>query len=181
LKSWFCFRENGAQMMRTAWQRPALILAAAIPFLACNAGKLTVRRTRDGQQLSSYHVQSLTGLRDGDQFRSELVVGDRDGVLTMQMQFRIGVPTKFDSGSYVWKRKDAPEIQGSVRAAAVTFQGGQDGPPSLGGTFQLVSDDVSLYEVKLPATHVDAPGKTPLPTPPLMPAPARAEPTSPAR
>jgi hypothetical protein len=49
-----------------------------------------------------------------------------------------------------------------VKADAVIFQGGQNEGPTVGGTFELVAaNDVSLYQVKLPATHVDLPGKAP--------------------
>jgi hypothetical protein len=90
-------------------------------------------------------------------------MGDDSGTLTMQMKFQIGVPTKLEEGRYVWQRKDSPQIGGVIRATSVTFQGGQDGPPSLGGSFELIANDVSLYEVRIPATHVEPAGKTGVP------------------
>ena len=147
-------------MTTTMWRRPALLLAAILMLAACQNAKLSIRRTRDGQQLSTYRLQSLTGIRDGDKLLSEAVMADDTGTLTMQMKFQIGVPTKLEVGNYVWRRKDSPQIQGIVRANAVTFQGGQDGPPSLGGAFELIANDLPLYEVKMPATHVDPVGKS---------------------
>ena len=126
-----------------------------------NANKFAIRRNRDGQQLKDYHLRSLTGIRDGDKIGCEMVVAGSQDTLTMQMKFQIGVPPRLETGTYVWQRKNAPEIKGTVKADAITFQGNQNGPPSLGGTFQLVSDDVDLYQVRVPATLMDPPGRSP--------------------
>jgi len=130
---------------------------------ACQNAKLTVRRTRDGQELKSYHLRSMTGTRDGDQLVSEMVIGDNSGTLIMHMKFKIGVPIRLETGDYVWERAGAPQIQGSVRAEAVTFLGGQDGPPSLGGSFQLIANDLPLYDVKVPSTPINTQGKNSVP------------------
>jgi hypothetical protein len=71
------------------------------------------------------------------------------------MNFVIGVPVRLETGDYVWQRAGAPQIQGSIRAENVTFLGGQDGPPSLGGSFQLIANDLPLYDVKVPTTQID--------------------------
>jgi hypothetical protein len=143
------------------WRRAALALAAILALGACQSAKLTIRRTRDGQELTTYRLRSLTGIRDGDKLLSEAVMADNDGTLTLQMKFQIGVPTKLEAGNYVWQKKDSPQIQGGIRATSVLFQGGQDGGPSLGGAFELIANDVPLYEVRMPSTHVDPVGKNP--------------------
>jgi len=137
------------------WRRLAVPVAAILAFLACQDAKLTIKRTRDGQELSSYHLRSMTGTRDGDKLLSEMVIADNSGTLTMRMRFLIGVPIRLETGDYVWQRTGAPQIQGTIRAQAVTFQGGQDGPPSLGGSFQLIADDLPLYDVRVPSTRLD--------------------------
>jgi hypothetical protein len=153
-------------MKTNSWHRTTFLLAAALALLACqNANTLTIRRTRDGQELRNYRLKSLTGIRDGDNLGTELVIGDQSSALTMQMRFKIGVPTKLESGSYVWRQPGSPQTQGMVKADTVIFQGGQDGPPALGGTFQLVVDnEVPLYKVKMPATPIDVPGKSVAPS-----------------
>lgn len=148
-------------MITRIWRGLALAVAALALSGCQDTSKLTIRRNRDGQQLKEYRLRSLTGIRDGDKLGCELVVADRQDILTMQMRFQIAAVPRLETGSYVWQRKDAPEIKGSVKADAITFQGNQDGPPSIGGTFQLVSDDVDLYQVKVPATPMDAPGRRP--------------------
>jgi hypothetical protein len=143
--------------------RFVLLLAVVLAQAACQSAKLSIRRTRDGQELTTYQLRSLTGIRDGDRLLSEAVVGDDTGTLTMQMKFQIGVPVRLEAGQYIWQRKDAPQITGLIKAASVIFQGGQDGPPALGGTFELIANDLPLYEVRLPATHVDPLGKNAVP------------------
>jgi hypothetical protein len=137
------------------WRPLAFPLAAILALSACQNTKLSIKRTRDGQELSSYHLRSLTGTRDGDKLFSEMVLADNTGALTMRMKFLIGVPIRLETGDYVWQRTGAPQIQGSIRAENVVFQGGQDGPPSLGGSFHLIANDVPLYDVKVPATPIE--------------------------
>ena len=154
-------------MLTKKWRELALSFALLLTLSGCqNGNKLALRRNRDGQQLKEYHLKSFTGIRDGDKLGCELVVADHQDTLTMLMRFQIGVPPRLESGTYVWFRRNAPLIEGTVKAESVIFQGNQNGPPSLGGTFQLVSKDVGLdlYQVKLPATLMDPPGRTmPLP------------------
>ena len=152
----------GALMITRRWCGPLLATGLLLVLSGCNnPQRLSIRRNRDGQQLKDYRVRTLTGIRDGDKLGCELVVAGNQDTLTMLLKFQIGVPPRLETGTYVWNRKDAPPSQGTVKAEAVTFQGNQNGPPSLGGTFQLVSDDVDLYQVKVPATLMDAPGRSP--------------------
>src|ERR1041385_8329743 len=98
-------------MTITMRRRLLMPLAAILTLAACQSSKLSIRRTRDGQELSSYRLRSLTGIRDGDKLLSEAVVGDNTGTLTMQMKFLIGVPTKLETGNYVWQKKDLPQTR----------------------------------------------------------------------
>jgi hypothetical protein len=150
----------GALMIKRKWRAATFAIALVLTLSGCQNNRLVIRRNRDGQQLRDYRVRSLTGIRDADKLGCELVVADNQDTLTMQMKFQIGVPPRLETGTYVWQRKDAPVIKGTVKADAVTFQGNQNGPPSLGGTFELVSNDVDLYQVKVPATLMDAPGRS---------------------
>jgi hypothetical protein len=146
------------------WRRLALSATALFVLAGCqNNSKLSIRRTRDGQQLSTYRLRSLTGLRDGDKLLSEAVLGDETGTLIMQLKVQVGVPARLETGNYVWQKKGSPQVQGLIRANAVTFQGGQNGPPSLGGAFELIADEVPLYEVRMPATRVETQGRNPVP------------------
>jgi hypothetical protein len=154
-------------MKMRSCRRSALLVAATLALFACQSGnKLTIRRNRDGQELKGFRVRSLNGIRDGEKLAAELVVADAQSTLTMRMRLLIGVPPKLESGTYDWEKKDVREnTAGTIRAGYISFLGGQDTPPSLGGTFELISTDgdVSLYQVKVPTTLIDAPGKNKLP------------------
>ncbi len=150
-------------LMMTPICRWSALLVAILVLAGCQSGKLSIRRTRDNQELTTYRLRSLTGIRDGDKLLSEAVVADNTGTLTLQMKFQIGVPVRLEAGNYIWQRKDSPQITGLIRAASVIFQGGQDGPPALGGTFQLIANDLPLYEVRMPATHMDPLGRNAVP------------------
>ena len=71
-----------------------------------------------------------------------------DGVrsLTLDLVFKIDPQPKLQSGS--WNGLDGG---GSVKERSATFLGGQSGPPSLGGRFDLLSrDGKPLYRVMIP-------------------------------
>ena len=76
----------------------------------------------------------------------------------MDLLFRIGVPTRLESGQYRWERHDEV-LEGLVRASSVTFLGGQSDNPNLGGVFQLLSASGDpIYRVTLPTSEVKRPG-----------------------
>ncbi len=106
------------------------------------------------ENLSLYRVQEIRGARDGDRLRAEAVLSDSSSVLTMDLQFAIGSPTTLESGSWRWTRARGIAA-GAVRARSVTFLGGQSGPPSIGGAFDLVDDaGAARYRATLPTTEL---------------------------
>ncbi|MCL5743503.1 MAG: hypothetical protein M1541_06195 [Acidobacteria bacterium] len=153
------------------YSRPSTVVLAAVLFAACqNGSKPMIQRIRDGQDLTSYHLQSVAGTRDGDRLRAEVVFASKNSsLLRMDLRFRIGVPTRLEDGKYRWNQ-GSQATQGNVTAKSVTFLGGQSGRPSIGGVFELQSSDVSLYEIRLPAHEltpagglIDSPGTPPPP------------------
>ena len=152
------FRDNGPFGMIILNRNPRFtLLLVSLLALGCTpAGRLSIRRSRDGQELQNYQLTSATGARDGDRLLSEFVFVSGPNKLTMRMKFLIGVPTRLESGNYQWNQ-DSVVTQGTVSASSVHFLGGQSGPSSLGGFFQLKSDDVTLYEVRVPPTMLGTP------------------------
>jgi hypothetical protein len=62
------------------------------------------------------------------------------------LHFTVSPPTHLASGT--WSGLGG---EGSVRERSVTFLGGQSGPPSLGGQFDLIGSDNTLqYRVAIP-------------------------------
>jgi hypothetical protein len=106
------------------------------------------------ENLSLFTLQSLRGTRDGDRLRTQAVFSDSSSILTVEMRFAIGSPTTLESGAWKWARNNQM-LSGSVAARSVTFLGGQDGPPSIGGTFDLLSTDgVVRYRVTIRVTEL---------------------------
>lgn len=64
----------------------------------------------------------------------------------MDLQFTVGVPTSLKSGTWTGLGSG-----GIVKERSVTFLGGQSGPPSIGGRFDLIAPDGrAQYRVNIP-------------------------------
>ena len=108
------------------------------------------------EDLSRFTLQSARGLRDGDHLTVQLRIGKSYSMLTVNLRFVVGAPTHLESGNWEWSSTPGGISQGTVTARSVTFLGGQDGPPSIGGTFDL-SGPGSLYRLTLPLTVLPRP------------------------
>ena len=102
------------------------------------------------EDLSRFTIQSVRGVRDGDRLAAKVLISDSSSILTLDLHFAIGSPTTLASGTWQWSRPGRL-LNGTVSARSVTFLGGQDGPPSIGGTFDL-SGAGAGYRVNLPLT-----------------------------
>jgi len=110
-----------------------------------------------GTKLSDYRMISLTGRRDGDRLPVQVVFEAGSSQLRMDLRFRIGVPTRLESGGYSFEQADRT-LQGRVRERSATFLGGQSDNPNLGGVFELLSrEGAPLYKVSLPTSEVKRP------------------------
>jgi hypothetical protein len=104
------------------------------------------------ENLSPYTLGQVRGTRDGDRLEAEAQFTDRSSLLTVKMTFTIGAPTKLKSGRWQWVR-DGGLTSGTVTERSVMFLGGQDGPPSIGGRFDLLDPaGVAKYRITIPTT-----------------------------
>jgi hypothetical protein len=103
------------------------------------------------EDLSRFKIQSVTGVRDGDRMNAQVLISDSSSILTLDLHFAVGSPTTLQSGTWHWSRPNGL-LGGTVSAPSVTFLGGQDGPPSIGGTFTLLVGSSEAYRVNLPLT-----------------------------
>ena len=125
-------------------------IAALILLTLAGCRERVARPVEDlsgGRDLSRFVLTSIRGTRDGDRLDVRAVFG---GVaaesISLELRFTIGVPTSLKSGT--WTGLGAG---GAVRERSVTFLGGQSGPPSIGGSFDLVAPDGSpRYRVNIP-------------------------------
>lgn len=104
------------------------------------------------ENLSAFRPVELRGTRDGDRLDAEANFKDGSSTITVKMTFTIGAPTKLKSGQWQWVRKDSL-TSGLVTERSVMFLGGQDGPPSIGGRFDLLDPaGIAKYRITIPTT-----------------------------
>jgi hypothetical protein len=136
------------------------LLVCSVFFLlsSCrNIEEATIENLQEKSTLTDYQMISLEGRRDGDRLPVRLVFEAPSSNLRLDLLFRIGVPTRLESGQYQWERQDEV-LGGRVRASSVTFLGGQSDNPNLGGVFQLLSaSGEPIYQVRLPTSEVKRP------------------------
>lgn len=108
------------------------------------------------EDLSRFTIQSVHGLRDGDHLDAQVLISDSSSILTLDLHFAVGSPTALESGTWRWSRPTGM-LNGTVSARSVTFLGGQDGPPSIGGTFDLKGSGAAAFRVNLPLTALPRP------------------------
>jgi len=135
--------------------KTAAPIACLLLIIACSAGKHPPIVDLSGHEdLSLYKVHSLRGTRDGDRLEAQAVLSDTSSILMLEMHFNVGSPTTLSSGTWRWTRNNQL-LSGDIRAKSVTFLGGQDGPPSVGGVFELIgSDGQAKYRVNIPVTEM---------------------------
>ena len=133
-----------------------LQLCCAIVLLAACARppRPPVEDLSGHENLSSYTLGQARGTRVGDRLDAEATFGDGSSTLTVDMRFAIGAPTKLESGRWQWTR-DGRLMNGTVTERSVMFLGGQDGPPSVGGRFDLHdASGTAAYRITIPTTEL---------------------------
>ena len=118
------------------------------------AGRVRVRdlKSRNGTFLNGQPIDGEVLVGDGDRLQAQAVLSDSSSILTLEMHFKVGSPTALESGTWLWTR-NSQRNGGAVAARSVTFLGGQDGPPSIGGIYDLLGQDgTALYRVNIPVT-----------------------------
>jgi hypothetical protein len=74
------------------------------------------------------------------------VYGDGSRSLAVHLQFKLTPQAKLERGTWAGLAG-----KGSVQERSVTFLGGQSGPPSISGRFDLMgSGDRAIYRVTIP-------------------------------
>lgn len=127
------------------------VLIGCLVLAACGRGDRHPLRDLSGHEdLSGFTIQSVRGVRDGDKLAAQALISDSSSILTLDLHLAIGSPTSLDSGAWRWSRSGRL-MNGTVIPRSVTFLGGQDDGPSIGGVFDLTGDDTNV-RVTLPLT-----------------------------
>lgn len=133
----------------------AVLLAA---LAACRSTKPAgIEDLRAHADLSYFQLSALSGVRDGDRLTAQAVFTDSSSILVIDMDFTVGTPTALRSGRWQWTRNNR-RAAGAVAEQNTTFLGGQDGPPSLGGSFDLLDENgAPRYRVRIPTQALKPP------------------------
>jgi hypothetical protein len=101
-----------------------------------------------------YRMRALSGVRDGEVLHAAAEFAGLDGELALTLRFRVGVPTRLESGTWAWTRGGG-KTGGRVRERSTDFLGGQSGRPALGGDFELLDErERPVYRVRWPAREL---------------------------
>jgi hypothetical protein len=96
--------------------------------------------------VSNFVLRSLRGTRDGERLNVRTLYSDGSQHLSVRLQFKVTPPARLESGAWTGLGGE-----GNVRERSVTFLGGQSGPPSIGGRFDLIGlDNRPLYRITIP-------------------------------
>jgi hypothetical protein len=99
-----------------------------------------------GPDVSAFVLRLLKGTRDGDVLVVRAEYGADAQRLSVDLRFRVTPPTRLESGTWAGLGGE-----GTVRERSVTFLGGQSGPPSIGGKFELINPGGrALYRITIP-------------------------------
>jgi len=130
------------------------VFLAFLTLFACGGQKRAAVEDLEGREgLAMFSLVSLRGMRDAERLDAQAVFSDSSSMLTLELRFVIGAPTKLVRGSWRWAREH--ETAGTVAERSVKFLGGQNGPPSIGGTFELLdAKGKARYLVTIPVTEV---------------------------
>ena len=127
--------------------RPAFAALSAVLLIACGSQqKKPVEDLSGTRDAADFALTSLKGTRDGERLAVQAVYGAGSQSLTVHLLFKLTPQAKLERGTWAGLAGE-----GSVQERSVTFLGGQSGPPSIGGRFDLIgSGDKVIYRVTIP-------------------------------
>ncbi len=131
--------------------RPGVLIFCLVLAACAPSPSIPLRDLSGNEDLGRFRLQSVHGVRDGDRMAVQVVISDSSSILTLDLHFAIGSPTKLESGTWRWPYPTGLR-KGTVSERSVTFLGGQDGPPSIGGAFDLTGPGGYSYRVTIPLT-----------------------------
>lgn len=131
------------------------VISALLLLAACGGAKHPALEDLSGREdLSFFKLGPISGTRDGDRLDARAIFTDSSSILTVDLRFVIGSPATLERGAWRWARQNI-QSNGTVAARSVSFLGGQDGPPSIGGRFDLLGPDgAPRYRITIPLTEL---------------------------
>jgi hypothetical protein len=132
----------------------ATLLTGVLVLSGCNRPPVNpVEDLAGGRDVSAYVLSSLRGSRDGEHLNVQAVYTSGPSALQVSLRFTVTPPAKLELGT--WNGFGA---EGTVAERSVTFLGGQSGPPSIGGRFDLLaSNGRPLFRINIPVQPLHNP------------------------
>jgi hypothetical protein len=123
---------------------------------ACSKAPKPVEDLTGRENLSAYTLSLVRGHRDGDVLDAEAGFSDGPSSLLVNLRFAIDTSARLESGRWRWVHGGHIDKTGSVAAKSIMFLGGQNGPPSIGGSFDLLdSNGAAAYRIAIPTTELE--------------------------
>ena len=132
----------------------ALALTSFVMLTGCGSppSKL-VEGLGSTHDVSGFALRFLKGTRDGERLEIRALYGDGSRTLSLHLHFNVTPPARLVSGRWAGLAGE-----GQVGERSLTFLGGQSGPPSIGGRFDLNGpDNRPLYRVTIPLQQLRQP------------------------
>lgn len=109
------------------------------------------------ENLAAYTLTILRGHRDGDLLTAQAGFSDGPSSVLVDLRFKIDTAAQLESGRWRWVRGGHITERGSVAARSVMFLGGQNGPPSIGGIYDLLdANGAAAYRIAIPTTELES-------------------------
>ena len=124
-----------------------VVAAVGVFFLAaCRSQPKPVEVFSGAPEAGGFALTSLRGTRDGDRLEVQAMYGDGSRRLLVDLRFRLTPQAKLERGTWA-----GPSGEGRAEERSVTFLGGQSGPPSIGGRFDLFGPNSRpMYRISIP-------------------------------
>jgi hypothetical protein len=112
---------------------------------------------REWIELGPVVVESVSGQRRGANVEATGVFRLGEDRMTLSMSFVLGPPARFVEGRHS-SRIGGESVEGLLSAESVTFLGGQNTEPSVGGVFVFENPvDGARYRLRFPPTLIARP------------------------
>jgi hypothetical protein len=124
---------------------------------ACSKPPKPIVDLSGSENLSAYTLTMVRGHRDGDLLTAQAGFSDGPSALLVDLRFKIDTSAQLQSGRWRWVSAGHIQKSGSVAARSVMFLGGQNGSPSIGGTYDLLdANGVAAYRIAIPTTQLES-------------------------
>jgi hypothetical protein len=133
-----------------------LIVLFGAMLSACSNNEYRVERIDGGQSVHlSLKFESMFGMRDGDAVAAAPVFTNGMDAIRLDLHVRLGPPIAFVSGSFK-ATVENQTVEGPVVCDSLSFLGGQNALPSVGGLFRLQDNATgrTVYRVSMPPTPI---------------------------